>query len=473
MVKALDTLLSETLTQLKNYVYLETTSDDKKKQGDESSVKVIEDGGNNSVHLQRHPVSLQYYDPATFTPLGEIKKDIRIAVSKSRTPDEQEDQTDFQKFIYKKKRTEEEDQSKKMLRLLSALENTQEPPYHHQSSTQFIQHFLYCGKGRKVTFAADSDLYEWSIKNINDNNFTEEKLKKIIAQILMSVDALHSGELAHRDIKPENFLFHSILRGYIELADLDTIMSIRDPHPTRPTFTPAYLAPECRSEKNKQLPEDDADLTMSLYQRVAKKPIDCYAIGYMLEAINSCITSSSISKGHKTLLSTLTLGLRNPNPAYRLTITAAMDHRYFGPTKTARIDYFNDVRKEYQLPDIFIGGYYYDRKKHFYGELGNAFYLLPDPVKDLYFQAASLQTQIKLICEGYSLNDSHFNAINKQIGIIKDSLQKMPEFDESHTELKSILDTIKDHVEKAEELVKAEQQHFHITIEPITKRQRR
>jgi len=468
MVKALNTLLSETLSQLKNYVYLETSVDDDEKKSDESSEKVIEEGSNNSVHLQQHPVSRQYYDPTTFSPVGKIEKDIRIAISTTRTPNT---------ILYKTQWEREISENKTTLKLLSALENKQEPPYQHQSSTQFIQHFLYCGEGRRVTFAADSDFYEWIVKNKDDNSFTEEKLKKIIAQILMAVDALHSGKLVHRDIKPENFLFHTILRDYIELADLDTVISITDPHPTRPTFTANYLAPECRSKKNKELPDEDAKLNMSLYQRVAKKPVDCYAIGYMIEAINASITSVSISHDHKEILSTLSAGLRNPNPFLRLTVKAAMDHPYFGPDKTARAEYFDRVRKEYQQPDIFIGGYYYNRKNDFYPEFGDAFYLLPDPVKDLYLQAASLQTQIKLICEGYTLDDSHFDAINKQVGIIKDSLLIMPEFDESHTELKSILNNIKEHAEKAEELVKIELQRFHFTPEqpspePASKRQR-
>lgn len=454
MVKAVDILLAQTLSQLRKYVYLESPSNDEKKT--ESPIQ-IDSGGNNTVQIQHHPVSREFYDPATFLPIGNKESHIKIAVSTTRTP---------KTLIYKNIAKEENRDAKTTLRLLSSLENKKrEKPYNKQSATLFIQHFLYCGKGRKVSLAADNDLYDWIVAHKDDKTFTEEKLKKIIAQILIAVEALHSREIVHRDLKPENFLFHSI-HDYIELADLDSINKATNPHLDVPPYTPDYLAPECRTDENKKLSPEMAKINASLYRKVSKKAVDCYAIGYMIESINSTLTSPSISYSHKTILSNLSSGLRDPNPNKRLTIKAAMEHPYFGEDTKTRTDYFNRVQNAYQQPDIFYGGYYYNRKKHFYPEFRDAFFLLPDSIKNLYFQAASLQSQIKLICEGYSLEEIHFIAINKQIGIVKNSLKEIPSLDDNHKELKTILNNLLKCAQKAENLVKFEQQRLNPTPQP-------
>lgn len=452
--KPLDVLLSETLSQLRSYVYLERVVQDEKES--DSAVKNIEYGKCNSVRLQPHPVSRQLYDSATFTPLSKEEPKIKIAVSTTRVPDDRE---------HEQTRKEDDSQTEAVVKLLSSFENNDKNTgYLKQSSTLFIQHLLYCGPGRKISIAAESDLYDWLEAHIDKKDFTEAELKKTIALTLSAVYSLHSGLMVHRDIKFENFLIHPVLKNYIELADLDTITSIYVTE-TPDSYTPGYISPECRTTANKKLINPTkARFDRDLYETIAKKPIDCYAIGHSIHMFADNISNPSISDTQIDLLVELALGLKNPDPAKRLTIVDAMAHPYFGPDEITRKAYFDALRKEYQY-DIFYDGYYYDRK-HFYPAFGDAFFILPKWIKKLYFQVASLQTQIKLISQDYPpMDESHFQAIHKQIEIVNHSLKKMDRLDESHDALKDILGNLQECTQQAETLLKSVQPASHSAAE--------
>lgn len=449
--KPLDVLLSKTLSQLRSYVYLKPFSDNEN-NSDAPSVVVIENGGNNKVQLQPHPVRHQLYDPDTFQLLKE-EKTIRIAVSTTLTPD---------KPKFYNERAIEDERTQAAFKHLSNAENNnyKKNPYNH--STTFIQHFLYTGKGRKISIAADQDLYDWIFTKIYHDDLTEEILKKIIAQMFLAANYLHSNEIVHRDFKFENYLMFG---HYVELADLDSVIIANNPAPYLPDYTSDYLAPECRNKKNKKLRAEEARISRRLYRNLLKKPIDCYAIGQCLQLITKDLTAKLISQQHKELLQALSDGLIHPDPTLRLTIKQAMSHPYFGTDEKTCEAYFTSVKKEFEQPDHFYGGYYYNRRKHGYPTFEDAFFLLPDPIKDLYIQAASLQTQIKLITEGYELEEMHFDAINKQINRVMHSLQTLPEFDRSHSELKSILKNLKKYTEQTRHLLAFEEQRFKLKLD--------
>jgi NIMA (never in mitosis gene a)-related kinase len=52
----------------------------------------------------------------------------------------------------------------------------------------------YCDKG-------DLDNY---LKNQNGFKLTEARIKRLIIEILLAIDYLHSNEIIHRDLKPSN-----------------------------------------------------------------------------------------------------------------------------------------------------------------------------------------------------------------------------------------------------------------------------
>lgn len=438
--KTLDASLTETLSQLRSYVYLEQKQANDKTSP--SSVKNIEYGKSNAIRIQPHPVKRQFYDSATFLPISKEEPNIRIAISTTREPTDKPDKKSDDKI---------EKQKEETLKLLSSYENNhKDAKYSDKSSTLFIQHFLYCDKKRKISIAAESDLFDWLEAHIDKEDFTEDQFKKIIALTLLAVQTLHSGLMVHRDIKFENFLIHPILQNYIELADLDTVSSIYDSE-VPSEYTPSYLPPECRKIIRSKIRIDK-----NLYEDIAKKPVDCYAIGHSIHMFADNISNDSISAEHIILLLELAEGLKHPDPAKRLTIKEAMDHSYFGPDENTRKAYFDNLRKEYQY-DIFYDGYYYNRK-HFYPAYGDAFFLLPKWIKKLYFQAASLQTQIKLMSDEYpSLGEDYFQAVNKQIAIVRHSLNKMDRLDVSHNALKDILRNLQECTQQAELLLKSGQ----------------
>lgn len=86
---------------------------------------------------------------------------------------------------------------------------------------------------------------------LNETDVPERECKRIMREILKSVDHLHSQGLIHRDIKPENIMFKDKTDEpnspkTLKLIDFDTCQEhVPDsPKATKIVGTPGYIAPE-------------------------------------------------------------------------------------------------------------------------------------------------------------------------------------------------------------------------------------
>ena len=72
--------------------------------------------------------------------------------------------------------------------------------------------------------------------------FTEQQTKFFIANLILSLEYIHSQKIIHRDIKPENLVLDS--KGYVRLTDFG-VAKINEPDNSSETSgTPGYMAPE-------------------------------------------------------------------------------------------------------------------------------------------------------------------------------------------------------------------------------------
>ena len=80
---------------------------------------------------------------------------------------------------------------------------------------------------------------------VEQGRFTEEAAANLFAQILLSMEYLHSLDIVHRDVKPENILYVSEGAAQIKLIDFGYAgVWAPDKQLTGLCGTPDYVAPE-------------------------------------------------------------------------------------------------------------------------------------------------------------------------------------------------------------------------------------
>jgi len=72
--------------------------------------------------------------------------------------------------------------------------------------------------------------------------FTEQETKFFIANLILSLEYIHSQKIIHRDVKPENLVLDS--NGYVRLTDFGVAKINESDNSSETSGTPGYMAPE-------------------------------------------------------------------------------------------------------------------------------------------------------------------------------------------------------------------------------------
>lgn len=133
---------------------------------------------------------------------------------------------------------------------------------HYTFQTPFYLYFVldYCPGGDLAFHLA------------NKGTFTEDEVRFYMAELILSVQYLHSRDVIYRDLKPENILIDE--SGHIKLADFGLSKEgIADGKLARSFCgSPAYLAPEMVNRKGVGKAVDIYGLGVVMYELLAGEP---------------------------------------------------------------------------------------------------------------------------------------------------------------------------------------------------------
>lgn len=94
--------------------------------------------------------------------------------------------------------------------------------------------------------------------------FNQAESKFFVANILISLEYIHSKRIIHRDLKPENFVFDS--EGYLRITDFGVSRTVRDDNHQDTSGTPGYMSPEVICHKNHTYMTDYFALGVMAYE---------------------------------------------------------------------------------------------------------------------------------------------------------------------------------------------------------------
>ena len=101
--------------------------------------------------------------------------------------------------------------------------------------------------------------------------FSEEQTRFFIANIIYSLQYIHSNNVIHRDIKPENLVLDE--KGYVRITDFGIAKENMEDNSSETSGTPGYMAPEVMKAKNHSFAVDFFALGVIGYEfMLGKRP---------------------------------------------------------------------------------------------------------------------------------------------------------------------------------------------------------
>ncbi|XP_061506996.1 MAPK/MAK/MRK overlapping kinase [Anopheles gambiae] len=148
----------------------------------------------------------------------------------------------------------------------------------HPNVMQLCDHVLENKSLTLIMHLMDINLYEYMQKRVRP--FSENRVRKMLYQIVLGLEHLHQNGIFHRDVKPENILvkFSSGIIGKretLQLADFGTAATIAQ----RPPYaiyiaTRWYRAPECMLSMGYYGPKMDVwAVGCCFYEMLTLKPL--------------------------------------------------------------------------------------------------------------------------------------------------------------------------------------------------------
>ena len=106
---------------------------------------------------------------------------------------------------------------------------------------------------------------------IHNKYYSENQIKFIISNVLLSLDYIHSNNIIHRDIKPENILISE--EGYLAITDFGIARFKQINNFNEKSGTPSYMAPEVLFSQNHSFTVDYYALGIIGYELIfGKRP---------------------------------------------------------------------------------------------------------------------------------------------------------------------------------------------------------
>lgn len=258
----------------------------------------------------------------------------------------------------------------------------------HCAHLEFL--LFYDDQANKVSLQAEyGDLFHFIRRN--RHLMKKQPLQYVVSQMLVAVQSLHDMDLAHFDIKPENFLLGNMRNEKgetvrrVRLADFDGLNDVDHEtgfrlHKKPVFFTDDHLPPEMQ-------------VAEPVFDNVNSKAIDCCGLGVAFERINDLLETPDPD------LADLTQELKEHRS---LSHEKVKNHKFFlhqvvpvrGSTadvKESQVEEINIVEELEKISheEIFSDGYYVSHL-----EPGNAFYLMPEKIKEIYIAVEKLANQL-------------------------------------------------------------------------------
>ena len=106
---------------------------------------------------------------------------------------------------------------------------------------------------------------------IHNKYYSENQIKFIVSNILLSLEYIHSNSIIHRDIKPENILIDE--KGYLAITDFGIARFKKNNNSDEKSGTPGYMAPEVMFVQNHSFAVDYYALGIIAYEMIfGKRP---------------------------------------------------------------------------------------------------------------------------------------------------------------------------------------------------------
>ena len=106
---------------------------------------------------------------------------------------------------------------------------------------------------------------------IHNKYYSEQQVKFIVSNILLSLEYIHTNKIIHRDIKPENILIDK--KGYLAITDFGIARFKQKNNSNEKSGTPGYMAPEVLFAQNHSFTVDYYALGIIAYELIfGKRP---------------------------------------------------------------------------------------------------------------------------------------------------------------------------------------------------------
>jgi hypothetical protein len=294
----------------------------------------------------------------------------------------------------------------------------------------FNQYNLYYdAKGNQVSPRALKDLYFFMKEN---GKFPLNQVKEFVVQVILAVYDHHSRGRIHFDIKPENFLvFFRNGRYQIKLADHrdsfdvnEAGIAVKTPAQIIVTEEFTFTSPELKAVYLSPTKEGINSLNF--------KASDCFALGQTIKEM--CFFLLDQKWHQHPGLNNFINGLKQENPALRMTVRQALESPFLGATLEDRMNLIARVRAQAKASNLKIDGY--DQMPVY---LEDPFYLLDHRIKPIYRPATKIAEEIEscqqVIQSGCSRGE--FSQIVNQFNRLKKHAHYFLKTSASHSDDKS------------------------------------